>query len=127
MGTDMIQFSEIGWGNRPGRSSVWKLSIVVTLLCSLVLSASVSQAQTASWDDYLDFAYVFSSSDQADLTKRLDGYSTQIGMPLDAYVKRTVEDREAKGGEDSGQTRKCEQKIAPDYRQQTYTDQTTRI
>ena len=75
-----------------------------------MILASVAQAEetagTASWDDYLDFAYVFSSSDAESLNARLNGYAAQIGLPLDAYVERTIEDREAKGGEDSGQTRR---------------------
>ena len=67
---------------------------------------AAADAPTANWDDYLDFAYVFSSSDAVALDARLDGYEAQIGLPLDAYVQRTIEDREAKGGEDSGQTRR---------------------
>ncbi len=67
---------------------------------------AAADAPAANWDDYLDFAYVYSSSDAAALAARLKGYEAQIGMPLDAYVKRTIEDREAKGGEDSEQTRR---------------------
>jgi hypothetical protein len=64
------------------------------------------QGVTASWEDYLDFAYVFSSADSAALSARLDGYAGEIGLPLDAWVKRTLEDRDAQGGEDSSQTRR---------------------
>ncbi len=84
--------------------------IIGALVAAPVLVASGTQAEQgvapANWDDYLDFAYVFSSSDSEALKTRLDGYAVQIGLPLDAYVKRTIEDREAKGGEDSGQTRR---------------------
>ncbi len=78
------------------------------LALALVLLAGVANANVgaASWDDYLDFAYVFSSSDADQLQDRLDGYAAEIGLPLDAYVKRTIEDREAKGGEDSSVTRR---------------------
>jgi len=85
-------------------------SLVVALASSLILSASAAQSEeaaaAASWDSYLDFAYVYSSSDADSLEARLDGYALEIGLSLDAYVQRTIEDREAKGGEDSGQTRR---------------------
>jgi hypothetical protein len=86
------------------------LLIAGAIASSLMLLASGAQAEesggAASWDDYLDFAYVFSSSDAESLNARLNGYAAEIGLPLDAYVERTIEDREAKGGEDSGQTRR---------------------
>ena len=78
-------------------------TFAITLGVAFTAHANVGQA---SWDDYLDFAYVFSSSDADQLDQRLDGYSGEIGLPLDAYVKRTIEDREAKGGEDSTNTRR---------------------
>ena len=75
--------------------------------CALLIAGpSVAQEAGASWDDYLDFAYVFSSSDAEALSGRLDQYAGEIGLPLDAYVKRTLEDVEAKGGEDTEQTRR---------------------
>jgi hypothetical protein len=84
--------------------------IVGVLVGCLIMVAGAAQAQDAtsraSWDDYLDFAYVFSSSDAAALQDRLAGYTAEIGLSLDDYVSRTLEDREAKGGEDSGQTRR---------------------
>jgi len=75
------------------------------MMMTMVGTASANVDQ-ASWDDYLDFAYVFSSSDPDQLRARLDGYADEIGLPLDAYVKRTLEDREAKGGEESANTRR---------------------
>lgn len=77
---------------------------------ALVGVASAARAQdgaaTPVWDDYLDFAYVFSSAQPDALGDRLSGYAAQIGLSLDDYVKRTLEDREAKGGEESAQTRR---------------------
>jgi hypothetical protein len=71
------------------------------------LFATVASANSgATWEDYLDFAYVFSSSDAKALDARLDGYAREIGIPLDGWVKRTLEDRDAKGGEESPQTRR---------------------
>lgn len=75
---------------------------------TLLLAAGAAKASAgeSTWDDYLDFAYVFSSSDAKQLQERLDGYAAEIGLSLDAYVKRTIEDREAKGGEDTSVTRR---------------------
>ena len=84
--------------------------IMTVFVALLILAAGVAEAEesvgTASWDDYLDFAYVFSSSDAESLDTRLAEYAAQIGLSLDAYVKRTIENREAKGGEDADQTRR---------------------
>lgn len=99
----MNSLSRFDFGRR-----VFSLAAVLAavLIFRVDPSQAVQNAGAASWEDYLDFAYVFSSADPAELKARLDGYAQQIGLPLDAYVKRTIEDREAKGGEDSGQTRR---------------------
>ena len=94
-----------------GRPAIAPLAWVVLCVASVLAMSmpagrAIAEEPTANWDDYLDFAYVYSSSEAGALDARLDGYAAQIGLPLDAYVKRTVEDREAKGGEDSGQTRR---------------------
>ena len=75
------------------------LGLTATVLVALFLAVGTAHANQPTWDDYLDFAYVFSSSDAEQLMDRLDGYAAEIGLPLDAYVKRTIEDREAKGDE----------------------------
>jgi hypothetical protein len=82
------------------------LAIFFASFALFVAGPSAANQAGASWDDYLDFAYVFSSSDAEALSARLDQYAGEIGLPLDAYVKRTLEDREAKGGEESAQTRR---------------------
>lgn len=84
------------------------IRILGLALAALLFAVGGAQANAgeATWDDYLDFAYVFSSSDSEQLTERLDGYAAEIGLSLDAYVKRTIEDREAKGGEESSVTRR---------------------
>jgi hypothetical protein len=84
-------------------SSILGIALAAMLLASSMASANVG---APSWDDYLDFAYVYSSADSSSLSSRLDGYANEIGLSLDDYVKRTLEDREAKGGEDSQQTRR---------------------
>lgn len=108
--------SDIRWMQRWGTDQmIRRTGLTRARLCGLAFSlvfvlmgagtASANSAH-ASWDDYLDFAYVFSSADASQLATRLDGYAAEIGLPLDAYVKRTLEDREAKGGEDSSNTRR---------------------
>jgi len=103
-------------GQREGRGSdraIRRAGLEIARLCAAVCAivglfaapATANQGQPA-WDDYLDFAYVFSSSDAEQLKARLDGYAAEIGLPLDAYVKRTLEDREAKGGEEPENTRR---------------------
>jgi len=91
-------------------NSILRATSVALLLglFATVAATSTAAANTGQpiWDDYLDFAYVFSSSDADQLGARLDGYADEIGLPLDAYVKRTIEDREAKGGEESAHTRR---------------------
>jgi len=71
--------------------------LALATLVAVAGLASTASAQGAqpSWDDYLDFAYVYSSSDADALGGRLDQYAGEIGLPLDAWVKRTLEDREA--------------------------------
>ena len=59
-----------------------------------------------AWGWHLDDAYAYSSAQGEQLTSIVDGYAAETGMTLDAYVKRTLEDREAKGGEDSVVTRR---------------------
>lgn len=69
-------------------------------------SVAVTGAHAATWDDYLDFAYIYSSADAESLAARLAGYEREVGLPLDAYVERTIEDRDAKRGEEASQTRR---------------------
>lgn len=77
---------------------------------ALVLAAGVlgaaTNARAATWDDYLDYAYIYSSADAQSLAARIAGYEREIGLSLDAYVKRSLEDRGAKNGEDLAQTRR---------------------
>ena len=92
---------ERGQGLRLARF-VWALAL------ALVAGAfgDATTARAASWDDYLDYAYIFSSADAQSLSARIAGYEREIGLPLDAYVKRSLEDRDAKNGEDATQTRR---------------------
>jgi len=92
--------------NRMRSRAVGRLCIGIVGLCLLIFASTASAQGAASWEDYLDFAYVFSSSDAEALDARLDGYAAEIGMSLDAWVKRTLDDREAKGGEENSQTRR---------------------
>jgi len=82
------------------------ISSSLALIGFVVLASAATANSNASWEDYHDYAYVFSSSDAAALDARLDGYASEIGISLDAWVKRSLEDLEAKGGEEKAQTRR---------------------
>jgi len=82
------------------------ISSSLALIGIVVLASAATANSNASWEDYLDYAYVFSSSDADALDARLDGYASEIGISLDAWVKRSLEDLEAKGGEENAQTRR---------------------
>ncbi|MEZ4334607.1 MAG: hypothetical protein R3F35_22860 [Myxococcota bacterium] len=95
-----VERSRGGFG-RPAR-----LLMGFAFALTALVSVGVPGARAATWDDYLDFAYIYSSADAESLAARLKGYEREVGLPLDAYVKRTVEDRDAKRGEDAAQTRR---------------------
>lgn len=100
--TTMVQFER----RRAGLGSVARLLMGVAFLLAAQWGVGTSTAAAATWDDYLDFAYIYSSADAESLSTRIKGYEREVGLPLDAYVKRTLEDRGAKNGEDSTQTRR---------------------
>jgi hypothetical protein len=79
---------------------------VALVLAAGTLGGAATARAAATWDDYLDFAYIYSSADAESLATRIAAYEREVGLPLDAYVKRTLEDRDAKNGEDSTQTRR---------------------
>jgi hypothetical protein len=92
--------------SNPTRIAVQQLVLAVAGLVVGFLASPATANPDANWEDYLDFAYVFSSSDAAALEARLGGYAHEIGMPLEVWVSRTLDDRQAKGGEETGQTRR---------------------
>jgi len=83
-----------------------RIGLCVAFLLGVQWTTGVGNARSATWDDYLDFAYIYSSADAQSLSSRLAGYEREVGLPLEAYVKRTLEDRDAKAGEDATQTRR---------------------
>ncbi len=95
---------------RPQRGQGRRLAHFVLGVALVLAAGSVGFAATArasaTWDDYLDFAYIFSSADAQSLAARMAGYEREVGLPLDAYIKRSLEDRDAKHGEDATQTRR---------------------
>ena len=52
----------------------------------LLLAGPALAAEQVSWDQYLDYAYVYSSAEQAALKARLAQYANDAGMPLDKYI-----------------------------------------
>lgn len=76
------------------KNSVYRSTTVSLGL--LLLLAGVGNANDASdperWGDYLDYAYVYSSADQAVLKDRLAEYSAAAGISLDDYVNHFLSD-----------------------------------
>jgi len=83
-----------------------RLVLAVASLAVGLLASRATANPDPNWEDYLDYAYVFSSSDAPALQARLRGYANEMGMPLEVWVPRTLDDRQAKGGEESSQTRR---------------------
>jgi len=75
-------------------------------LLAALTTAQPSAAESSLWDDYLDFAYVYSSADEASLAARVEQYGKEAQMPLADYIRRSKEDLDATGGEDEAQTRR---------------------
>ena len=48
--------------------------MLFSLAIGLALATSATAAEKAQWNDYLDFAYIYSSADSAILSQRLAGY-----------------------------------------------------
>lgn len=78
----------------------------LALTVALVFTGAATTAIAATWDDYLDLAYIYSSADAQSLSARLATYEREVGLPLEAWVERTEEDRDAKNGEDVSATRR---------------------
>lgn len=95
------EWRQSGLGLRLARLA---LGFVLVLAAGTLGGATTTRA--ATWDDYLDYAYIYSSADAQSLAARIAGYEREIGLSLDAYVKRSLEDRGAKNGEDLAQTRR---------------------
>jgi hypothetical protein len=59
---------------------------IARLAFALLLLAAPATAQDVSWDQYLDYAFVFSSAEQPALRARLEQYSAETGTPLDKHI-----------------------------------------
>ncbi len=64
-----------------------RLSLVLLLL---LLGAPVAAQEEVSWDQYLDYAYVFSSAEQPALKARLDQYAHDVGIPLEKHIAQRL-------------------------------------
>ncbi len=101
MTTMMKGWRQSGLGLRLAR-----LALGFALVLAAGALGGATTARSATWDDYLDYAYIYSSADAQSLAARIAGYEREVGLSLDAYVKRSLEDRGAKNGEDLAQTRR---------------------
>jgi len=62
-------------------------SLAVVPWAGVPRAEAASQAvDTAQWDAYIDYAFVYVSADSTALTARLDEYSGDAGMTLDEYI-----------------------------------------
>ena len=62
-----------------------RLSLVLMLL-----GGPAAAQDAVSWDTYLDYAYVFSSAEQATLQARLEQYGKEAGIPLDRHIAQRL-------------------------------------
>jgi len=66
-------------------------TLIARLSLALLLLAGPAAAQEeVSWDQYLDYAYVFSSADSGALKARLDQYARDAGAPLDKHIAQRL-------------------------------------
>jgi hypothetical protein len=87
--------------NQPRHESVaCKLTtigaFIATTLVAGIASAQIAAIDTARWDGYLDYAYVYASADADALRTRIDDYGREAGMTLDEYVTVVSTDVRAK-------------------------------
>ncbi len=59
-------------------------------LLLLLLGGPAAAQDAASWDPYLDYAYVFSSAEQPALRARLEQYAGEAGVPLDRHIAQRL-------------------------------------
>jgi hypothetical protein len=59
-------------------------------LALLLLAVPAAAQDEVSWDQYLDYAYVFSSAEQPQLRARLEQYAQETGSPLDKYLAQRL-------------------------------------
>ena len=77
----------------------------LVILCFALLASKPAGAGTESavWNSYLDYAYVYVSGDDASLRARLEQYGQEAGLSLDRYVAEyfetlaPLEEEEAEG------------------------------
>jgi hypothetical protein len=79
------------------------------LIAALILSAGAALAAGNEdlWDDYLDFAYVYSSADPEALEARLAEYGREAGIELDDLIARRYELESAERLDKNGVRRKA--------------------
>jgi hypothetical protein len=68
------------------RSGLAALMLAVCASLALTAQARADAVDTAAWDAYIDYAYVYVSADSAALAARLDEYAREAGMTLDEYI-----------------------------------------
>jgi hypothetical protein len=81
--------------------------LLVSLAIMLGSAAPAAAADMTRWDDYLDFAYIYSSADASTLAQRLEGYGKEAGVSLEDYILGSFEVPAEAGLEEADQRRKA--------------------
>ncbi|MBW2293873.1 MAG: hypothetical protein JRG94_16390, partial [Deltaproteobacteria bacterium] len=81
--------------------------LLVSLAIMLGSAAPAAAADMTRWDDYLDFAYIYSSADASTLAQRLAGYGKEAGVSLEDYILGSFEVPAEAGLEEADQRRKA--------------------
>jgi hypothetical protein len=68
-----------------------RLSVALTTLAFLTTTGPAGAADPDRWNDYLDFAYIYSSADSDALRARLDQYGTEAGVSLSDFILERYE------------------------------------
>ena len=66
-------------------SHAWIVTVVM-----LASSTAIADAGTNPWPGYLDYAYVYSSAEPADLRVRLAEYARESGVTLHDYAAENL-------------------------------------
>ncbi len=70
-----------------------RIAALLAVLAGLCLGEPARADASASWPDYLDYAYVYASADAEQLQERLREYSANTGRSLEDFLGQEFEAR----------------------------------
>ena len=68
-----------------------RLSVALTTLMFLTTTGTAGASDPDRWNDYLDFAYIYSSADSDALRARLEQYGAEAGVSLSDFILERYE------------------------------------